>query len=502
MSASHSNLSVDTTPSAPVPLAARALLAVGLTIGFYLLALGVAAVLLYIPYAEWTYTGRVYAYLAVSCVAGALGIVWSILPRPERFVPPGPRLEPRSHPELFRVLREIATDTGQSMPVEVYLVPDLNAWVRDRGGVFGLGSRRMMGLGLPLLQLLSVDQLRAVLAHEFGHYYGGDTRLGPWIYRTRAAISRTLMRLHGSLLQKPFVLYGELFQRITLAISRRQELAADALAARVAGPVALSEGLKVVYATGSAFNHYWQAEVLPLLSRGYRPPIAAGFQRFVAAAPVARMVQQLLEQELTQGEAKPSDTHPALPERIAALERSGTPAGSPDSRRAVELLADVDALEVALLGAMGARTSALQQLAWDDVGAAVYVPIWEREVAHHAVAFDGMKPATFPSAAEKLDTYAERFRDETSVGLTSEQKRHRAIFLTGAALTVALLKLGWCLRISPGETIIVEHDGMELLPFDAIPALASGSMSADEWFALCDRAGIRQLDLGASMAWE
>jgi heat shock protein HtpX len=49
-----------------------------------------------------------------------------------------------------------------------------------------------MGLGLSLLQTLSVSQFRAVLAHEFGHFHAGDTKLGPWIYRTRAAIGRTL----------------------------------------------------------------------------------------------------------------------------------------------------------------------------------------------------------------------------------------------------------------------------------------------------------------------
>jgi len=43
----------------------------------------------------------------------------------------------------------------------------------------GFGSRRVMGLGLPLLQILTVAQFRAVLPHEFGHYYGADTRQDP-----------------------------------------------------------------------------------------------------------------------------------------------------------------------------------------------------------------------------------------------------------------------------------------------------------------------------------
>jgi len=29
--------------------------------------------------------------------------------------------------------------------------------------------------------------LRAVLAHEFGHYYGGD-QAGPWVYKTQSDV--------------------------------------------------------------------------------------------------------------------------------------------------------------------------------------------------------------------------------------------------------------------------------------------------------------------------
>ena len=76
-----------------------------------------------------------------------------------------------------------------------------------------------MGLGLPLMQGLTVSQLRAVLAHEFGHFHGGDTKLGPWVYKTRGAIGRTLMGLsgHSAFLQKPFEWYGLGFLRLAHA---------------------------------------------------------------------------------------------------------------------------------------------------------------------------------------------------------------------------------------------------------------------------------------------
>ena len=173
-------------------LAGRVVLAVGLMLGFYILAVAIAGALLYIPYAEWTYAGKLHVKLVFFCILGAGTIFWAILPRPDRFVPPGPALHPKDHPKLFEVLAGIATATQQDMPSEVYLTAEVNAWVMDRGGMMGFGSRRVMGLGLSLLQVLSVSQLRAVVAHEFGHFHGGDTKLGPWIYKTRAAIGRTL----------------------------------------------------------------------------------------------------------------------------------------------------------------------------------------------------------------------------------------------------------------------------------------------------------------------
>jgi heat shock protein HtpX len=220
-------------------LAGRALLAVVLMIGFYILAVGIALGLLYIPYAEMVYAHRLHIKIAVICLFGAVAILWSVLPRFDKFDAPGPRLTRDQHPQLFQEIESVAKAVNQAMPAEVYLVPDVNAWVAQRGGIMGFASRRVMGLGLPLMCLLTRSQFRAVLAHEFGHYHGGDTKLGPWIHKTRSAIGRTLQSLGDSWLQKPFLLYGNMFLRITHAVSRRQEFVADELAARTAGSQSL-----------------------------------------------------------------------------------------------------------------------------------------------------------------------------------------------------------------------------------------------------------------------
>jgi heat shock protein HtpX len=261
-------------------LANRAMVAVCLMVGFYLLALSVAAGLFWIAYADWAYRDRIDR-IEIACVIAGFLILWSILPRFDRFEAPGLRITKEQEPRLFAEISSIAQATGQTMPHEVYLAPEVNAWVAQRGGIAGLGSRRVMTLGLPLMGLLTVSQFRAVLAHEFGHYHAGDTKLGPWIYRTRATIVRTVKTLgsHRSFLaylSYLFKWYAEMFLRITLAISRAQEYAADQLAARFAGSKSLVEGLKQLHRGDVAWRGYLQFEVGPVISAGFIPPISAG----------------------------------------------------------------------------------------------------------------------------------------------------------------------------------------------------------------------------------
>ena len=108
-------------------------------------------------------------------------------------------------PALHRMVGGVAESAEQEPPARIYLAPDVNAAVFQQGGLLGFGGKRVLLVGLPLIDTLTVRQLRAVIAHEFGHFYGGDTRLGPWFYRTYDALERTVIALHEaeSICRKP-----------------------------------------------------------------------------------------------------------------------------------------------------------------------------------------------------------------------------------------------------------------------------------------------------------
>jgi heat shock protein HtpX len=481
-------------------LAGRAILAVALLVGFYLLALAIAAGLLFLVYAEVAYGERINVRLTVFAVVGAVIILWSLLPRVDRFQAPGPRLAAREQPRLFQLIGRIAGATGQDAPQEVYVVPDMNAWVAQRGGVMGMGSRRVMGLGLPLLNRLTVAQLAAVLAHEFGHFYGGDTALGPWVYKTRAAIGRTLKNLssHSQLLMKPFEWYGTLFLRITHAISRAQEYSADALAARVVGAKPLAEGLKTVHGAGVAFDTYWNEEYAPALRSGFRPPFQQGFQSFVSNERVAQAVQKVVAAELAQAQANPFDTHPPLRDRVAALASGGVVKGWEDDALAATLLDDAGRVEQQLIASIVGPEMAtkLQPVTWTDVPQQVWVPAWARVAREHASRLKGVTPARLAELAAHPASLAVALKFSASPEVTSQAHVAEAAGAFGSALTVALVSAGWELTAGPGEPVRLRRNAHEIRPFDAWSQILSGEISREGWRSLCEQSGIAGLDLG------
>lgn len=480
-------------------LLARALLALGLMAGFYLLALGLAAGLLALPYLEWRTLHRVHGQVALFCVVGAGVILWSIVPRRERFVAPGPELVRDAHPELFAEIEAIARATEQPMPEEVYLVGDVNAWVGRRGGFLGRGGRRTMGLGLPLLRALTVTQLRAVVAHEFGHFHGGDTRLGPWIHATRAAIGRTLRGLaeHGSILQRPFIWYGRLFLRVSHAVSRAQEHTADALAARVAGGRSLAGGLRAVHGAAAAFPVYWAHEVVPVLNAGRVPPVAEGFARFLGVEGVARRTRELVERELREGQADPYDTHPPLRERIAALGEPSAEAAPDADPPACSLLRGPRQLERELLGFLGDRValSGMADVAWEEVGSTVFAPLWAEAVRRNREAFAAHTAASVAAAAADPRAFESALRDRVPPERSAEERRGQALWHLGAGLAHALGSAGWRAESLPGEPIRFARGDEVLAPFEIVDALADGKLGAAAWRERCERLGIAGLPL-------
>lgn len=361
-----------------------------------------------------------------------------------------------------------------------------------------------MGLGLPLMSRLTTTEFAAVLAHEFGHFHGGDTALGPWIYRTRATIGRTLENLgdHSSLLQGPFAWYGNLFLRITHGISRAQEFAADALAARVVGSRALVQGLKAIHGSSVGFAGFWQQEYRPLLERGYRAPFQIGFEAFMASPVVASSIASAIEKEIETGQADPFDTHPPLRERIAAVGAETEQPGWQDDAPALTLLDDVPAIEQELVTFVVGPSNApkLMSIAWEDVPVRVWAPIWRNIAAKYSDLLQGVTPELLIQLKPELRNLAVALHLAARPDVATDQHVAGAAEIFGASLATALLDRGWQVHIEPGHPVLLSRGTAEIRPFDIWSQICGGSTTQAAWRELLDANDLTAIDLAGVAA--
>jgi Zn-dependent protease with chaperone function len=483
-------------------IAYRAFLALLLTVGFYLLAGAIAVGLFGLVYLDVAVGHRVDGRLDVFAIIGGGLILWSIVPRRVPFVEPGPRLDLAAHPLLREQLVDVAARVGEPLPGEVYVNLDMNAGVLRRGGLLGIGSRRVIVLGLPLLQLLTVSEMRAVLAHEFGHYRGGDTAIGPWVYRTRQSIVRTVQRVgrFSSVLHLPFRQYGLLFLRITQAVSRSQELAADRLAAGAVGARPMMSALGKLDEGGLALQLYLRSEFVPVLNAGLRPPLVDGFAHFLGQPPVREELHRVVSEQVARAEPRPYDSHPATPDRIAALaglEPGPDPSGE---AAAVSLLARVPALEQeALRPHLRPGAPPLQDLAWDQVGTRFILPIWLRELEQHGGLLGAAAVDDLPAWARQAAALGYRIPDANAGG-GEDRARQAGMRLLTAALGVALSRQGWTVESQPGEPIALRFGPTEVNLVKVVADMAEGRFDDAGWADWCQEARLAGVPLNPAPA--
>lgn len=480
----------------------------------YLLLLLLAVACIYLPYLLLRSTQAMQAVLLfLGGIAVAAAMLWSLLPRRDEFEPPGPLLDRSAQPKLFREIDEIAGALNEHVPCEVYLIGQPNAFVADRGGTFGFGSRRVMGIGLPLFSILNVSELRAVLAHEFAHFYSGDTSLGPWVYRARTVLIRSFQNManlqeigHIHILRLLFTLvavvikrYFIFFLRVTNFVSRKQEHRSDELACLIAGKQPAICGLEKIHGAALFWPVYWAGEVMPIIDRNYIPDIGEGFSRFLAAPSIAEFVDESMAEERKSAQSSPFDTHPPLAERIAAMELLKEQDLQLDELQASSLFDQPRSAELLFVEKMNPQIAngSLRHVAWDDVGAQVTIPFWRSELAKFGSLLLGKKAISVPDLLKQLPQIGSRLPDPKGTLLTPKQRADRAAHLLGMAVSLILLEKGWKLYSQPAISEL-RRGGETLNAFGLVNDFLAGKIVPEDWVQKCAQLGIADDTLGAA----
>lgn len=180
--------------------------------------------------------GRQLAWLAVGLVGGSVATAAAYR---NSKPPPGTVLTESADPELFALLNRLCGLADLPRP-EVVLSDQRqpNSWVVHR-----LGESPRLYLTQGVRELLTLDELAAVLAHELAHIANRDA-----LVMTTVGTPGAVMRnARGGWVVGPLWLIGSLSAVGTNVLSRYRELAADAGSAQITGrPSALATALMKV----------------------------------------------------------------------------------------------------------------------------------------------------------------------------------------------------------------------------------------------------------------
>jgi Zn-dependent protease with chaperone function len=186
------------------------------------------------------------------------------------------------HPRLFQFLYRLADDAGAPRPNRVFLSARVNASVFYDLSILNLlfPSRKNLEIGLALINVLSLSEIKAVLAHEFGHFAQRSMAIGSWVYiaqqiathivTKRDALDKFLKFLSGIDLRVAWIgwllslvvwsirsLMDTLLSVVVLAqraLSRQMEFQADLVAVSLTGSDELVHALHKLAAADEAWD--------------------------------------------------------------------------------------------------------------------------------------------------------------------------------------------------------------------------------------------------------
>ncbi len=250
--------------------------------------------------------------------------------------PEGYELKAEAHPRLFAAIEKMREAAGAPKIHRIILDGELNAAVAQtpRLGIFGW-PRNTLILGLPLLFTLSSRQAQAVVAHELGHLSGNHGKFSTWIYRVRLTWYRLMEafrhedNLGAKAMRGFFDWYAPRYAAYAFPLIRRNEYEADQVAAELTSAEYAGQALVRIHVQGSRLEEGFWGYYSALQREHATPPHPPWsgmleYYRRSTTQPEGAVDYQARLAEALACKTDYADTHPALTDRLAALDVEGT----------------------------------------------------------------------------------------------------------------------------------------------------------------------------------
>jgi Zn-dependent protease with chaperone function len=315
----------------------RATLALALHIGFLALPGALVLGLLAVAALSFRYDAGsgLRAAVAAATVAVPLGVGLHMV-LSSRTRPRGAIVERAAQPQLWRMAEALASAMGAPNPDEIRITSEPNAGVREDTTLLGLRTRgRYLEIGLPLIAGLTVSEIRAVVAHELGHL-AGPGKVTAIAHRALVSVRRTASGLVGGPTKWLFGGYARLYTAIASTTSHDVELAADAVAVKVAGKRSAVTALRKTTAIELGWSDYADEYLSMATDLGHAPDVLLGFRSFLEHPQRKKELAERSKRTIAEEEF--TESLPTVRERLDRMKRLPTTERKQDERPAFALL--------------------------------------------------------------------------------------------------------------------------------------------------------------------
>jgi Zn-dependent protease with chaperone function len=222
---------------------------------------------------NWWETPELYNSFGIGLVI--IGLIPLIYALSVKSGEEGFEAKEKDFPELFKCVREIAKEFNIKMPSKILILPTEEIFVT---GVFN----KKIGVGIAGLRAISNEELKAILRHEFGHFYGNDTVIGSMLSRIQLSLESSskfgkswwdaipLMEIAiiGLIIAGFSKAYSFIFRVIISIYSRQVEYRADYVASIKSGKETFGNALLNYSAYTTYFGQVGYNSVVQLLQEG------------------------------------------------------------------------------------------------------------------------------------------------------------------------------------------------------------------------------------------
>jgi Zn-dependent protease with chaperone function len=277
---------------------------------------------------------------------------------------PGRGLDPAEAPGLWSLAREAATAIGTRPVDEIRVTPGTELAVYEQGTRRERRedrARRVLLLGIGLVDGFRKAPFCAVIAHEYGHFAHRDTAGGELALR----VMNDMLKFARVLVESRQAVrwnfawhflraYAFLFRRISHGATRLQEVLADRVAARRYGAANFEEGLRHVVRRHVEFSAMVNDEIQQALEarRALR-------NVYTLESPRPFSLEHEIDDALLR-ETSEDDTHPSPQDRFRLVSGITTTAMSVGDGLVWDLFANAEKLATEMTAQIESRVEHLR----------------------------------------------------------------------------------------------------------------------------------------------